>query len=80
MDPDDRPTIRALVGWWSPAFGILGDPLLWPRVMSLEDAADYARAGATVMLDPFDLEDFATWERMQRMLETPRKRGRSASS
>ena len=74
MDTDDRPPIRCLVAWWSPAFGILGDPDLWPRVMSLEDAADYAKAGATVMLDPFDMELFTRYEQAQRALYHYRKR------
>lgn len=61
---DDRPAIRCLVGFLCPSFGLVGQP----RVMTLEEAADYARFGFVVMVDPADLSDLARWEQIQRSL------------
>lgn len=70
---DSRPILHALVAWYSPAFGVLGDPTLWPKVMPLEDAVDYARAGAVVLVDPQDERDLAMHERLLRAV-APRRR------
>lgn len=61
MDPDERPKIRALVAH-STTDGLFTEP----RVVSLEQAVDYARYGFVVLIDPADECDLATWERHQR--------------
>ena len=68
METDDRPRLHALVAWFSPTFGVLGDPLVWPNVMPLEDAVDYALAGAVVLVDPQDEQDLAMYERLVRAM------------
>ena len=74
MDPDERPHLHALVAWFSPTFGVLGDPLIWPKIMPLEDAVDYARAGAVVLVDPADECDLAIYECWRRALHGPKRR------
>lgn len=66
METDETPHLHALVAWFSPAFGILGDPLVWPKVMPLEEAVDFATAGAVVLVDPADEYDLAMYENRQR--------------
>ena len=64
MDPD-RPVIRALVGYFSPAFGLL----TVPRIVTLEEAADYARVKDWIVLvDPRDERDLAMHERLERAI------------
>ena len=72
MDVDERPHLHGLVAWWSPAFGVLGNPMIWPKVMPLEDAVDYARAGAIVLVDPQDERDLAMHERLIRSIARQR--------
>ena len=67
MDP--RPPLHALVGYFCEPFGLLDEP----RVMTLEDAADYARFGWTVFVDPQDQEDLARWEQLHRALHPKKK-------
>jgi hypothetical protein len=61
---DDRPVLHCLVAFVSPAFGLCSEP----RVMPLEDAADYARFGFSVIVDPQDQSDLQRWEQIQRSL------------
>lgn len=58
----DRPILHALVAFVSPAFGLVNTP----RVMPLEEAADYARFGFTVIVDPQDASDLQRWEQIER--------------
>lgn len=69
MEPDDRPTLHALVAYFSPAFGLLSEP----RVMPLEEAVDYAKAGFAVLVDPADEWDLALYERLQRAIAPKKK-------
>lgn len=78
----ERPVVRALVCCFSPAFGVVGkrgldpdgvpDPRGWPRVVTLEEAVNYALAGFAVLVDPADERDLAMYERLERAT-TPRK-------
>lgn len=65
----DKPVLHALVAYFSPAFGLVSDP----RIMPLEDAVDFQRAGFVVFVDPSDEADLARWEQIQRSL-TPKRR------
>lgn len=40
--------------------------------VSLEEAADFARFGWEVIVDPFDEEMLARWEQIQRSMNRPR--------
>ena len=77
----DRPPIRCLVCWFSPVFGVIGgrdvsdaipDASVWPKVVSLEEAADLARAGFSVLVDPQDERDLAMYERFMRSCVSPK--------
>lgn len=74
MDADERPVLHALVCYWSDVFGIIGDAHDWPKVMPLEDAIDYARAGFAVLVDPQDERDLAMHERLERAVEQQRSK------
>lgn len=65
----DKPVLHALVAYFSPAFGLCSDP----RVMPLEEAVDFQRAGFVVLVDPADERDLTHWEMVQRSL-APKKR------
>ena len=70
METDDHPpALHALVAWFSPVFRILGDPLVWPKVMPLDEAVDFAIAGAVVLVDPADERDLAMHENRQRAVQ-----------
>lgn len=66
----DRPTLQCLVGFVSPAFGIVGTP----RIMSLEAAVDYAQFGFAVLVDPENEADLARWEQIQRSMHHATRR------
>ena len=74
----DRPVIRCLVCWFSPVFGVIDvsdaipDERAWPKVVSLEEAADLARAGFSVLVDPQDERDLAMYERFMRSCASPK--------
>lgn len=70
MEIDDRPHLHCLVGFMSPAFGLIGEP----KVMPLEDAIDYARFGFTILVDPADERDLAMYENRQRAVVRSAKR------
>jgi len=65
----DKPILHALVAYFSPAFGLCSDP----RIMPLEEALDFLRAGFVVLVDPGDEEDLVRWEQIQRS-RTSRRR------
>lgn len=67
---ESRPHLHALVAFYSPPFGFLSEP----RVMPLEDAADYARFGFIVLVDPADERELAMWEILDRSLKPPSTR------
>lgn len=71
MDAESRPPVHCLVAWFSPVFGLVGEP----KVMPLEDAADYAQAGWAVLVDPADERDLATFERAQRIFHALDRKG-----
>jgi hypothetical protein len=50
------------VAYFSPAFGLMTEP----RLVCLEEAADYHKLGYAVLVDPVSEIEFATWERSQR--------------
>ncbi len=62
----DKPHLHALVAFFSPVFGLCSEP----RVMPLEDAVDFQRAGFVVLIDPADERDLVHWEMVQRSLTT----------
>lgn len=68
----DRPILHALVAYLSPVFGLVSEP----RVMPLEEAVDFARAGFAVIVDPQDQSDLQRWEQVQRSLLTQSSRVR----
>ena len=70
MDGLDRPAIRALVAYWSPAFGLIKAPLL----CSLEDAVQYHALGFAVLVDPADEAAFRDWQEQQRYPHLPWRR------
>ena len=70
MDGLDRPAIRALVAYWSPAFGLVRSPLL----CSLEEAAQYHRLGFMVLVDPADEAAFTHWTEQQAYPHLPWRR------
>lgn len=59
-----RPRIRAIV-----SFPLDPHPALWsePALVSLQTAAELQARGWVVLVDPQDVEEFATWERSQRV-------------
>jgi hypothetical protein len=59
-----------LVGYFSPVFGLCNTP----RMMPLEEAAEYQRMGFVVFVDPQDEAELVRWEQIQRSLTT-RARG-----
>lgn len=61
MDPQ-RPRLHALVGWYREPYGLIGDG----HYVSLEDAVDYHRFGASVLVDPADEYALAAYERAER--------------
>jgi hypothetical protein len=65
----DKPVLHCLVGFLSPLFGLVNQP----RVMTLEEAVEYARYGFYVMVDPFDASDLARWEQIERSKVTRRR-------
>ena len=65
----DKPALRALVGYFSPAFGLL----TIPKLVSLDDAADYAQSGFVVLVDPADERALVMWEGWQRACAPKRK-------
>ena len=65
----DKPILHALVAYFSPAFGLVSDP----RVMPLEEAVDFQRAGFVVLVDPGDESDLVRWEQIQRSLQPKRR-------
>ncbi len=65
----DKPTLHALVAFFSPVFGLVSEP----RMMPLEDAVDYQRAGFVVFVDPQDEEDLARWEQIERSKSARRR-------
>ena len=69
MPYESKPHLHALVAFWCAPFGLMDDP----RVMPLEDAADYARFGWAVLVDPQDERDLAMWERLERA-SAPKRR------
>lgn len=69
MEYKARPIIHCLVAYFVAPFGCVMEP----RMMPLEDAAEYARFGFAVLVDPEDERDLATWERYQRIMEPKRK-------
>lgn len=68
-DRTGAPHLHALVAYFSPAFGLCSQP----RVMPLEDAVDFQKAGFVVLVDPGDEEDLVRWEQIQRS-RTPKRR------
>ena len=62
----DRPILHALVGYWSPVFGLCNTP----RMMPLEEAAEYQRLGFVVFVDPADECELVRWEQIERSLTT----------
>lgn len=66
MDADQQPVVRALIGYLSPPWGLM----TVPRMVTLEEAVDFARVGFAVLVDPQDLEDLTRWEQKQRALVT----------
>lgn len=69
METNDRPCLHALVAYFSPGFGLLTEP----KVLPLDDAMDYRHYGFTILVDPMDERDLATWERYQRATQSSRK-------
>lgn len=66
MEYEGRPHLHALVAFYVEPFGFITEPTMMP----LEDAADYARFGWTVLVDPADERDLAMWERLERACQT----------
>jgi hypothetical protein len=67
---EGRPVLHALVGFFSPVFGLCNTP----RMMPLEDAVEYQRLGFVVFVDPQDESDLARWEQIQRAyVQQPRR-------
>ncbi len=66
---DGRPRLHALVGWFLPD----GDVIVKKQPVLLEDAADYARMGWAVVVDPSDQAHLARWLQLNRSLEKPRQ-------
>ncbi len=67
---EDRPTVRALVGWMLPN----GEFVVRKNVVSLEQAADYAQYGWAVLVDPMDESQLARWNQLHRTPEQPRRK------
>ena len=67
---EGRPRISCLVAFYCAPFGLLTEP----KVMPLEDAADYARYGFVVLVDPQDQQDLAMWEILERTTTAPRRK------
>lgn len=84
----DRPVVLALVGYFSPVFGLIGkrspegrlDDIppddVWPQLVTLEEAADFKRGGFDVVVDPQSEAELATWEREQRAMDQEMNRQR----
>lgn len=70
MEHEARPQLHALVAYFCPPFGVMTEP----KVMRLEDAAEFAQFGFTVLVDPEDERDLATWERLQRVAIQPKRK------
>lgn len=63
MFDEDRPSIRALIGWLLPG----GDVILSQQnTIPLEDAPLYQKWGFVILVDPADESDLASWEREHR--------------
>jgi len=63
MEHESRPKVTALVAYFCPPFGCVTEP----RVMPLEDAADFAQFGFAVLVDPQDEADLVRYEQLQRV-------------
>lgn len=72
METDAKPHLHALVAWFSPAFGLIGEP----KVMPLEDAINYARVGFVFLVDPADERDLAMYENRERAVQSMAARKR----
>lgn len=59
---NDKPLVRALVGYFVHPFGVVGAM----KVVPLDLAVEYHRCGFVVLVDPKDEADLATWERERR--------------
>ncbi len=83
MESSERPVVHALVCCFSPAFGIVGkrgldpdgppDARSWPKLVTLEEAVNYALAGFAVLVDPQDQEDLQRHEQYLRSIAPKRK-------
>lgn len=59
---DPRPVITALIGYHVEPFGVIGSP----KIVPLDEAAQYHALGFAVLVDPADEAELATWERRHR--------------
>ena len=66
---DERPVVMALVGYFAPPWGVVGRP----KIVPLEDAAEYHALGFAVFVDPADEAALVAWEQRQRALRPKRK-------
>lgn len=66
MNTVEKPIIRAIVGYWAPYCGLLTKT----EVVTLEEAAEYARLGYAVFVDPQDEAELARWEQLHRTFFT----------
>jgi hypothetical protein len=64
MRYETRPRLTALVGFFAPPHGVITKM----RILPLEEAVGFVRFGFTILVDPADERDLATWEREQRLL------------
>ncbi len=67
---DGRPPIHALVAWTFPN----GEIRVRPQVVTLDRAADFARYGWAVLIDPSDESILARWIQLHRTPDQPRRR------
>ena len=67
-----RPRLHALVGWYVEPLGLVGNG----QYVLLEEALDYKKLGAFVLVDPGDEIDVATYERDSRWHGGLRRRGK----
>lgn len=57
MDGDDRPEIRALIGFRFPC----GQLWLSPWVFTLAEAAEASQRGFAILVDPADEQELERW-------------------